>query len=77
MMQCKVVILKLGEPSSLVSVELLRLFEVLQIGMVGPDLKGLAGIEQILPELFQGNHDGQEFPIINLIVVLGFAEGLG
>ena len=52
MVQCKMVILKLCEPSGLASVELLRLFEVLQIGMISSDLKGLAGIEQVLLELF-------------------------
>ena len=44
MVQCEVIILGLCEPSGLASVELLRLFEVLQIGMISPDLEELAGI---------------------------------
>ena len=76
-MQCKVVVLKLCEPSSLASIELLRPFEVLQISVISPDLKGLAGIKQVSPELLQGDHDGQKLPVIDLIVALGFTEGFG
>src|ERR1700722_7579650 len=77
MMKGKVKLLKLGQPTSLTAVELLRLFEVLEIGVIGKDLEGMLRRYQVLAEFLQRNHDSQEFTVINCIIPLSLREGFG
>jgi hypothetical protein len=50
-MQCKMVVLKLCEPASLASVELLGFFEILQVGVVSPDLERMACVKEVSSKL--------------------------
>src|ERR1700722_15070475 len=76
-MKGEVKLLKLSKPTSLTAVELLWLLEVLEVGVISEDFKGMFCQYQVLAEFLQCNHDSQEFMVINGIIPLSLREGFG
>src|SRR5580704_8332779 len=73
----KMIIRELREPTSLSSVEFLRLFEISKVLMIGPDLKGMCCAHEVMTPFGKGNHDREHFSIIDLIIALGRSQSLG
>ncbi len=75
MMKGEMVFCWLSDPSSLSSVYLLGLSEVLEILVICPDLEVLVCAHEVVPPLFEREHDREEFLVINLIVTFSNREG--
>ena len=67
-MEGEVVFCEFGNPSRLSAIEFLRLAEILEILVVGPDFNVNRGAHEVVSPFFQGEHDGKEFLVIYLIV---------
>ncbi len=67
-MKGKMVFCQLGDPSSLSSIYFLRFLEILEVLMICPNLEVLECPHEIVPPLFEGEHDGKEFFVVDLIV---------
>ena len=68
-------ILKKKGPLSLPLREFTRIFEIGQVFMISEDRDRVRGPLQILLPLGKGKDNGKEFPIIDVVVVLGQREG--
>ena len=68
---------KLGNPTSLSSVELLGLPEILEVLMICPDFDVDGGTCEVVSPFFEGEHDGEEFFVVDLIVAFCHHEGFG
>ena len=77
MMERKVIVLELSKPSCLSSIEFLRLFEVLEIGVIRPDLKFVFRIDKIATKFFKSQHDGEELAVVNFIISLCSVQCFG
>ena len=71
----EVVLRELGEPARLPAVELLRLAEVLEVLVVGPDLELRRALEEVAPVL-EAQHDREHFLVVDLVVALRVRHGL-
>ena len=70
---------ELGEkegPVCLLAGEVLLGMEVLEVSVVGPDLKGLGVTFQIVAKFFEGAYDSEEFLVVDIVVLLSVEEGL-
>ena len=71
--------IKLGdveEPAGLATVEFLGLSEVSEVLVICEHLDWRGGSEEIVSPGIQGSHDCEEFSVVDIIVVLGWAERL-
>ena len=68
---------KIEEPSHLMTVEVLGLMEVCQVLVVGKDLNGEWGSVEVMSPGFQGADNGEELPVIDIIVLFCWDEQLG
>ena len=74
-MERKVIVLELSKPLCLLSIEFLWLLEVLEIGVICPDLK--FRIDEIATEFFKSQHDGEELTVVNFIISLCSVQCFG
>ena len=70
----QVKVCEVHEPAGLSSVEVLGGMEVGEVFMVGEDLDGEGGSVEVVSPRFQGMNDGEEFPVINVVVSLSQGE---
>jgi hypothetical protein len=68
--------LQFREPTGLASIQLLRFSEILQIRVVSPNFERLRRTDQIATAFLEGDHDREEFSVVNFIIPLGFIERL-
>jgi hypothetical protein len=67
---------KVEGPSSLVAVELLCCYEVLQVLVVHPDFKLVTSTFQKMAPVFQSSDDCQHLLVVDLIVMFHHTETL-
>ena len=75
--QCEVEPREIEQPASLASVELLSDAEVLKVLVVGPNLDWVPSALEIVLPFFQSPDDCQHLGVVNLVVLLNWAQGLG
>ena len=63
-------ICEVEQPSCLVTVEVLGLTEVCQVLVICKDLDRKRGTMEVMPPGLQGVDDGEEFPVIDVVVLL-------
>src|ERR1700722_18492009 len=77
MMECKVIVLELSKPSCLSSIEFLWLLEVLEIGVICPNLEFVFRIDKIVTKFFKSQHDGKELVVVNFVISLCSVQHFG
>ena len=70
-------VLKKKGPANLSSREFARVFEIGQVLMIGEDRDRVRSSLEVLFPLSKSKDNSKEFPIIDVVVVLGQREGLG
>ena len=70
-------VLKKEGPSSLATREFMRVLEIRQVLVVGEDRDGVRSSLQVLLPFYKSEDNGEELPIIYVIVALRQGEGLG
>ncbi|KIK93227.1 hypothetical protein PAXRUDRAFT_145543, partial [Paxillus rubicundulus Ve08.2h10] len=68
MMQGEIVVGEFCNPTSLTTIKFLWLTEIVDVLMIGPDLKGVRSAHQKVTQFREGNHDGKKFIIMNFII---------
>ena len=64
------------QPSCLAAIEILCLMEVCQVFVICEDLDGEGGSMEVVPPGLQSTDDGEEFPVINVVVLLSWDKQL-
>src|ERR1700722_8897280 len=77
MMERKVIVLELSKPLCLSSIEFLWLLEVLEIGVICPDLEFVFRIDKIATKFFKSQHDGKELVVVNFVISLCSVQHFG
>ena len=77
MVPFQVVILKEHLPTCLPLEEALWLFKVGEVFVIGEDGDWVGGASKVLVPLEEGMNNGEEFPVIDVIVTLGRCKHLG
>ena len=74
--KAKIILREVKEPVSLTLVEFLGLAEVCEIFVVSEYLDSGWGSKEIVSPGIEGSHDCKEFSVIDIVVVLSWAERL-
>ena len=65
------------QPLCLLSIKIVRLVEIGQVFMVHENLDCMRGTEKVMLPSIQGSHNGEQLPIIDVVVVFSWTECLG
>jgi len=76
-MEGKMIVCEFREPTSLLAIKFLRLFEISKVLMISPNLEGVCCAHEVMMPFGKGDHDRKHPSIIDLIVALGGSKGFG
>ena len=75
--ECEVKLREVKQPSSLATIQIMRLAEVSQVFVVHKDPDRSGGTEKVVAPSIQGSHDSKQLLVIDVIVAFSRAERLG